>query len=131
MLATLSFGCRAAAPSPTHPIIGTWIVVSSGSCSEVYRFKPDGTTLVTSAEEVARSNFNISPGPDAKGFYKLVDTIVQDNGKPDCDGQITSVGDSVTRFVHFQPSGNTFVMCETESTDACFGPFERATAKAI
>src|SRR5689334_18057536 len=131
-LLALSSGGAALALSPLHPIIGKWtIAVPDGSCSEVYRFKPDGTRFATSGEEVAESRFEISPQPSAKGFYKMVDTIVRDNGKPDCAGEITPIGDSVTLFVHFAPSGKAFDLCESESMDACIGPFRRVVEKDI
>ena len=44
-----------------HPLIGTWqITLPDGSCREIYRYRSDGTTLVTSAEEVAESSYDIS-----------------------------------------------------------------------
>jgi len=131
-LLALSSCTAAVALSPLHPIIGKWaIAVPDGSCSEVYRFKLDGTRHATSGEEVAESKFEISPQPSAKGFYKMVDTIVRDNGMPDCAGEITPVGDTVTVFVHFAPSGNAFDLCDSESMDACIGPFKRVVEKDI
>ena len=74
-------------PAPTalradHPLIGAWkITTHDGSCSETYRIDRSGTTLVTSAEEVAETRFTLSDQPSAKGYYKWVDTLVKDNGK--------------------------------------------------
>ncbi|WP_426102766.1 hypothetical protein [Massilia sp. TSP1-1-2] len=116
----------AAPPAADHPILGIWkLTLPDGSCSEVYRFRGDGTTLVTSAEEIAQSEFNILPQPSAKGFYKLEDRLVKDNGKKDCVGQITKAGAKATHFVHFHPSGALFLMCASESLEACIGPFRR------
>lgn len=123
MLAPLAV---AAPPAADHPILGIWrLTLPDGSCSETYRFRGDGTTLVTSAEEISQSEFTIPAKPSAKGFYKLEDRLVKDNGKKDCIGQIMKVGTKATHFVHFHPSGALFVMCAAESLDACIGPFRR------
>lgn len=117
---------QAKPPSADHPILGVWrLTLPDGSCSETYRFRGDGTTFVTSADEVSESEFDIPAQPSAKGFYKLTDHIVKDNGKKDCIGGITKIGTKATHFVQFHPSGSLFVMCEKESLDACIGPFLR------
>lgn len=115
-----------APPSANHPILGIWkLTLPDSSCSETYRFRGDGTTLVTSAAEVSESEFSIPAEPSEKGFYRLVDTIVKDNGKEDCMGQVMKVGTSATNFIRFHPSGALFLMCATESMDTCIGPFHR------
>lgn len=125
-LALLGAPSTAAPPVSTHPILGIWkLTLPDGSCSEVYRFRGDGTSLVTSAEEVSESEYNIPAEPSAKGFYRLDDKVVKDNGKHDCSGAITKVGSKGTYFVQFHPSGSLFVMCQAESLDACIGPFRR------
>jgi hypothetical protein len=116
----------AAGLSPKHPIIGLWRVrVPGTACLEEYRFQPNGKVHVTSGGEVADSRFEIAAEPSDAGYYHMVDTIEQDNGKPDCLGEITPVGNEVKTFVRFDPSGNRFVICEAESLDHCIGPFER------
>ena len=125
-LALLAPIARSAPPAADHPILGIWkLTLPDGSCSEVYRFRGDGTTLVTSAEEISQSEFDIPAKPSAKGFYKLEDRLVKDNGKKDCVGQIMKAGATATHFIHFHPSGSLFVMCVAESLDACIGPFRR------
>ncbi|MFC4931032.1 hypothetical protein [Massilia sp. GCM10023247] len=119
---------RAAPPVPAanHPILGIWrLSLPDLGCSETYRFRGDGTTLVTSAEEVSESEYSIPDKPSAKGFYKLEDRIVKDNGKKDCSGAIMKVGTRATNFVRFHPSGTLFLMCSDETMQACIGPFER------
>ncbi len=125
-LAILAPPATAAVPVASHPILGIWqLTLPDGSCSEIYRFRGDGTSLVTSNEEVSESEFNIPAEPSAKGFYRLDDKIVKDNGKRDCSGSVTKIGQKVTHFVHFHPSGSLFLMCMAESLDACIGPFRR------
>ncbi|NVD72665.1 hypothetical protein HUX88_19275 [Duganella sp. BJB1802] len=116
----------------SHPVIGTWqITIPDGSCSETYRIRADGTTLVFSNEEVAESTFAISDRPDKEGFYKEVDTIVKDNGKRDCLGEVTKVGRAVTSYLLFHPSGDMFLMCVERRTDKCIGPFIRIKGESI
>lgn len=115
-----------------HPIIGRWtITLPDGSCSETYTFRPDGTTLVTSAEEIAESVFEISAKPGATGFYKWTDRVVKDNGKKDCSGEITAVGHTAVNYLQFNRSGDIFIMCADESLDRCIGPFRRVQGLSI
>jgi len=121
-----------AAPSASHPLLGIWTLsIPQLACSETYHFRGDGTVLVKSKEEVSESEFKVAEKPSTKGFYKLEDKIVKDNGKQDCSGEITQVGSRVTNYVRFHPSGARFVMCEDESMETCIGPFERAPAQGI
>lgn len=115
-----------------HPFIGTWrIVVPDTDCSETYRVRADGTTLVFSKEEVAESTFTVADKPDKNGFYKETDLIVKDNGKPDCGGNITKPGRSVTSYLQFHPNGNLFVMCVEPNLERCIGPFIRVRGRPI
>lgn len=113
-------------PAQNHPIVGIWrLALPEARCAEVYRFRPDGTTLVTSAEEVSESEYQIPAEPSPKGFYRLTDTVVKDNGKQDCAGEIMKVGSKATHFILFHPSGALFLMCADESMETCIGPFHR------
>ena len=110
-----------------HPILGSWTYETpDGSCSETYVFRPDGTTVVTSGDEISESAFEISGRPDAKGFYKWTDRLVKDNGKEDCAGEVTPAGKIVTNYVLFSPARDQFIVCAKASFDACFGPLRRA-----
>lgn len=113
-------------PKTNHPILGTWIfAVPETDCEETYYVRQDGTTLVTSGQEVAESVYEIADEPSAKGFYRNTDRIVKDNGKPDCTGSITKVGTEVTNYIRFHPSFDMMVVCKDESLEACFGPLYR------
>jgi hypothetical protein len=129
MLVSTQFACAATPePSQHHPLLGIWkLTLPEIGCSETYRFRGDGTSLVTSAQEISESEFRIPAQPSEKGFYKLEDRIVKDNGKKDCVGQITKVGTRATNFLRFHPSGALFLMCADETMDACIGPFERVS----
>jgi hypothetical protein len=120
------------APSASHPLLGIWTLsIPQLACSETYHFRGDGTSLVKSKEEVSESEFTVAEKPSAKGFYKLEDRIVKDNGKQDCSGEIMKVGERFTNYLRFHPSGARFVLCQDESMEACIGPFERAPAQGI
>lgn len=109
-----------------HPLIGSWRVEVPGTqCHEVYTIKPNGTMSVTSGIQTAESEFQIDVKPSAKGFYKWVDKITKDNGKPDCMGSIMEVGHVATNFIMVHPSGMAFIMCQSEDLSACMGPFRR------
>jgi hypothetical protein len=107
-----------------HPFLGAWqITRSDDDCAEVYRIDRSGHTLITSADEVAQSTFTMSDRPSARGYYKWVDTLVKDNGKKDCWGQVTKPGKTTTRYVLINPAGDRFIVCTAEDGKQCFGPF--------
>jgi hypothetical protein len=130
-IALLGAAGSAAAPvRADHPIVGTWrFVLPDGTCQEIYRMRADGTALITSAAEVAETEFSIDDQPDKNGFYKSSDKIVKDNGKLDCTGQVSAVGQSVASFILFHQSGDMFLMCLEASMDACLGPFVRVRGR--
>ena len=120
------------APASDHPILGIWrLAVPDTNCAETYRFRADGTTLVTSAAEISESVYTIPNEPDADGFYRLTDRVTKDNGKPDCSGNVMKPGANVTHFVRFHPSGKLFLLCAEASIEACIGPFTRVRGEEI
>jgi len=126
LCAALACSQAVAAPPADHPILGIWkLSIPDLGCSETYRFRADGTTLVTSAEEVSESEYRIPDKPSVKGFYRLDDTVTRDNGKKDCAGAVMKPGTRATNFIRFHPSNAIFLMCADESMEACIGPFER------
>jgi hypothetical protein len=109
-----------------HQIIGTWKFDIPGiGCAETYRFFANGTTLVTSGEEIAESVYEISSQPSLLGFYKIVDTITKDNGGRDCMGEATAPGHRATNYIQFNATGNSMIMCQSENMDNCFGPIKK------
>lgn len=117
---------RAAELAIDHPFIGIWkLPIARLNCTETYLFLRDGTSRVTSAEEISESRFEISAAPSAGGFYRWKDTIVKNNGKEDCSGAVTKAGKSVTQYVLFHHSRNIFFICQEEKRNTCFGPFYR------
>jgi hypothetical protein len=115
-----------------HPIVGTWrFELPDGSCQEMYRIRPDGTALITSAAEIAETEFEIDDQPDSDGFYRSNDKITKDNGQKDCTGEITQVGHVIQAFILFHPSKNMFLMCQRRDMGSCIGPFIRVRGTEI
>lgn len=139
-LATVAVLCwhaavPAAAPAPAfartplpfqHPLVGLWRIELPGTaCEETYDIRTDGTMAVTSGAEQVESEFAIDLEPSARGFYRWVDRIVRSNGRPDCLGDTSTVGQVATNYVIVHRSGREFLLCEDESLDNCVGPFRR------
>jgi hypothetical protein len=120
------------APRSGHPILGIWqLRVPDAACTETYRFRGDGTSLVTSRQEVSESEYHVPAQPDAKGFYALDDRVVKNNGKEDCSGETGKVGAAVRNYLRFHPSGDMFLMCFQETMGSCIGPFRRVPGAGI
>ncbi|MDZ7920242.1 hypothetical protein [Rhodoferax sp.] len=107
-----------------HPLIGSWkIDLPQAQCFELYNIHQDGTMAGTSGAQAAESEFEISASPSSLGFYKWVDKITRDNGKPDCMGSIMEVGHVATNFIALHRAGKMFLLCEKEDLNTCIGPF--------
>jgi hypothetical protein len=114
------------APRPGHPLVGIWeLRVPDAACTEIYRFRGDGTALVTSRQEVSESEYHVRAEPDAEGFYALDDRVIKNNGKEDCIGETVKAGAAVRNYLRFHPSGDMFLMCFQETMGSCIGPFRR------
>ena len=122
---------QAAGPVPAtpaqHPIVGSWTWALPGKpCAETYKYRANGTRTGTSGEEATLSDYEISPVPSLLGFYRLVETVTDTNGKRDCSGDLHEESDErVTRFIQLGPKGDQLIVCKTESLRACFGPLQR------
>ena len=125
---TLPLQATGLAPLAGHPLIGTWTwTLFGGSCTETFQYRPNLTLLGTSGQEVVEKNYEVSAMPDARGFYKVVETVLMQNDKADCSGALLEgPGQKSTRFVQFSPARDKLLMCESASLAACFGPMTRA-----
>jgi hypothetical protein len=114
--------------SSTHPLIGVWqIELAGGKCAEEYELRSDGTKISSSGEERNESEFMISPSARKTYWYKWVDKITKNNGKPDCMGSFTAVGHTAVNYVIVHPSGQRFALCEREDMNSCYAElFRRA-----
>lgn len=115
---------------PYHPLYGQWMwTYAKNNCREVYHYRPDNTSVVSSGEEIGESRFTISEKPDSNGFYRMTDVITKSNGLAGCDGTPggTPVGDTVTLYILFSPSKSEMIVCQEPSLKACMGPLRRVS----
>lgn len=127
----------------THPLLGAWratavvapTAAASGaasspgkpvSCSETMDFRATRIRLGTSGAEITRASYDVAATPSPEGFYRLAHTILEANGKPDCAGDLHSkTDDTVVRFIQFSPKKDLFIVCQSASLAACYGPFRK------
>jgi hypothetical protein len=119
-------------PLPSsHPLVGVWQVDIAktvlkpppgydGNCVEQYTIKVDGTKTSASGEERNESEFMITRVSRDSYWYKWVDKITANNGKPDCTGARTAVGHMAVNYLILHPSGERFALCEKESMNSCY-----------
>jgi len=134
MLINVPLAAAAAVESlpANHPILGGWrFDVPHSNCVETYIYRSNGTTMVTSAREVAESRYQISPRARPSGFFRMEDRIVQGNGRPDCGGGVSKIGVRIIRYIMFDASRDMMVMCVDESLDRCIGPLRRLPGTSI
>ncbi len=133
VLSIASAAAVAAPPRPlvaNHPLIGQWTGTPTGNgCSETYDVRANGTTLVTSGDEVTESAVDVGDKPDAHGAYRWVNKVVKSNGKKDCGDAVTPIGDVVTIYIRFDPTGDKMAICVDAETKQCVGPYLRVRPK--
>jgi hypothetical protein len=110
-----------------HPLTGTWSwTLFGGGCTETYQYRVNRTVLATSGQEVSEKKYEITPTPDAAGFFKLVETVIRQNEKKDCSGTLSEgPGEQTIRYIQFSPKQDKLIVCEDASLKACFGPLIR------
>ena len=115
------------AASAQHPITGSWTWTLPGKkCTETWHYRASGTRTGSSGEETTQSRYEVSAMPSLLGFYRLVETVTEGNGKKDCSGDLHEAsGEPVTRFIQFSPKRDQLIVCKEESLKACFGPLKR------
>lgn len=107
-------------------MVGTWrIDLQGGKCFEEYEVKADGVKLSRSGEERNESEHSISVVPSPNGFYKWTDRITKNNGKPDCSGGFTKLGNTAVNYIRLHPNSQRFLLCEAEDMKSCYAEFYR------
>lgn len=112
----------------THRLYGKWAwTYPKNNCTEVYDYRPDNSSVVTSHEEVGESRFTIASKPDLNGFYRMTDVVTTSNGRTGCDGSPggAPVGNTITIHILFHPIKDEMLICQEPSLNACFGPLRR------
>lgn len=110
-----------------HPLIGYWEShLPETGCLETYWFKEDGTAAFTSGDEQLEARYEVTPQPDAQGFFKLSHRVTQSNKAQDCTRQTSEINTEQTSFLLFKPDGHSFISCENDdpALESCFGPIE-------
>ena len=116
------------APSlAAHPVVGTWSWPGfSGKCVETFQYRPNGTLLSTSGDAVVEWTFETTVHASEKGFYKVTEASLRQNGKRDCSGDLVDEdGDLRIRYIQLSPMRDRMIVCQSESLSACFGPLGR------
>ncbi len=135
LFASAVFAATALKPTPLphdHPMVGVWhFEVPDSECVETYVIRADGTTAVVSGDERSESAYVISAKPSGRGFYAWSDRITRNNGKADCGGGRTPVGQETTLYVRMAPDGNAMILCAQENFRQCIGPLVRARGDAL
>lgn len=119
-----------------HPILGVWqssvqVAAAGGksatrACPETLDYRASNIRLGTSGKEITRATFTIGNTATKTGFYRLTETVLASNGKPDCAGDVHEAKDDTeVRFIQFSPKRDQFIVCRAESLAECFGPFAR------
>lgn len=117
----------AAGVQSAHPLLGSWRWAPAGQgCVETWQYRSDGARLVRAAEQVTQGRYTVTPKPSLLGFYRLEETVTTTNGKADCSGDTPpAAGGTLLSFIQFSPQTDLFIVCQSESLQACFGPFRR------
>jgi hypothetical protein len=116
-----------AMPAAQHPLVGSWRWQLPGTaCTETWQYQSEGSRSASSGAETTRSHYEVSPLPSLLGFYRVSETVIESNGKPDCAGDLHPAAEEpVTRFIQFSPKHEQLIVCREESLKACFGPLKR------
>ena len=120
--------CGAANAQSANPpsLTGTWQYQPRGtSCAEQYYFRSDGTMMVTSGKEVTESTYVLADNAVGAGFYGFEMQVTQTNGKSDCRGNQTPVGQRTQTYLRFQANGERVILCKDSNLSACMGPLIR------
>lgn len=115
------------ARSLKHPVIGYWESrLPETGCLESYWFKEDGKAVFTSGDEQLDVQYEVTPHPDAHGFFRLNHRVTLSNKALDCTRQTSEVNHEHTSYLLFQPDGRSFISCDNDdpSLETCFGPIE-------
>ncbi len=118
---------EADARSLKHPLIGYWEArLPDSGCMETYWFKEDGTAVFTSGDEQLEARYEVTPQPDAHGFFKLSHRVTLSNKAQDCTKQTSEINTEQTTYLLFQPDGRSLISCDNDdpSLESCFGPLE-------
>tara|TARA_B100001250_G_scaffold414522_1_gene453522 strand:- start:2670 stop:3104 length:435 start_codon:yes stop_codon:yes gene_type:complete len=106
-----------------HPIVGTWVHSMNG-CDEIFEFTTTGIRMVHANQEIVKAEYEISDIVPEKGIYLVKDTVLEDNGMPDCTGSTSDMsGDVVELILIIQHLPERFSFCFDSQLTSCVGPY--------
>jgi len=123
-LALFPIGVFAQDAPDNAPLYGTWSWTGGENrCTEIFDFRPDGVAYVISGAERTENTYSLSPKPGPAGRKRLVMTATRYYAGKDCGGNTQDpTGKPTTSYVLFLPGRTQLIMCNDETSDACFGP---------
>jgi hypothetical protein len=120
---------NANAQAQAHSIVGKWTWTrQANNCTETYRFRANGTYDVVSGKEIASGKYEMSPAPDANGFFTMKGQALKTNGARDCSDSGSQGSDwdkPFTVYILFHRGQPTHQQCYEPMIQLCFGPLRR------
>jgi len=117
----LALALPAAAESTAADVVGRWQwKPTSGSCTEIHEYFADGRLITHSGDEILESRYVIAQAPQGPGLFRVVSTTTGSNGKPDCLGKLTPIGNTATVYLRFNNAG-WFYTCAGANSMSCYG----------
>lgn len=123
-VALLPMAAMAQEPADNTPLYGTWSWTRpENHCTEIYDFRADGNAYVISGAERTEARYALSPKPGPQGRQRLVITTTKYHSGKDCaERSEDTTGKPATSYVLFLPGRKQLILCNDETSDACFGP---------
>jgi len=111
------------------PLYGTWSWTrAENHCTEIYDFRPDGNAYLISGSERTEARYALSPKVGPAGRQRLVITATRWHAGKDCaDRSEDMTGKPASSYLLFLPGRKQVIMCNDETSDACFGPLFKLT----
>jgi hypothetical protein len=101
-------------------------VFTEHGCTDTYEYRANGTFSASSNEERLKGRYLAEPLVGGKVSLKVVRTVDNDNGKPDCSKSTRDQsGSQDTRYLVFGVNKEKFNVCITPTGERCFGPVHR------
>jgi len=128
-IALLPTAALAQEASDNAPLYGTWSWTRAEThCTEIYDFRPDGNAYLISGSERTEARYALSSKAGPAGRQRLVITATKYHGGKDCaDRSEDMTGKPASSYLLFLPGRKQVIMCNDETSDACFGPLFKLT----
>jgi len=102
-----------------NPVLGDWEWnPTRGKCKEFHTYRDDGTATSKSGDEILEKTYNVSDA--GRGMFLVEMEITSSNGKNDCLGSSTAVGEKSRIYVMPLNDGGYFTCAEPNGM-SCYG----------